>query len=137
MESTDSSSIFIDKRMCWAACSIITTPYFLENRCRSSTFDLQNPQCPICQVALNGQDMITHIQQELDTIERSRHQYKYSTRRSNGQNKVSNHLLFIHKLIIIDYVYQTIIITFVFFRSRFSKKIQLIISTKHLRHVMK
>jgi hypothetical protein len=106
--------------MCWAACWTIETPFFfvisLESRSRSSTFDLQNPQCPICQVSLNGQDMMTHIQHELDTIERTRQQYKYATRRSshltNGQNKVSYHLLLIHKLIIIDYVYQTIIITF-------------------------
>lgn len=98
----------------------IETPFvfFLspENRCQSSTFDLQNPQCPICQVPLNGHDTITHIQQELDTIERRRQQSKYSTRRSshltNGNNKVSYHLLLIHKLIIIDYVYQTMIITF-------------------------
>jgi hypothetical protein len=58
--------------------------------------------------------MITHIQQELDTIERTRHQHKYSTRRlshlTNGNNKVSYHLLLIHKLIIIDYVYHTMII---------------------------
>jgi hypothetical protein len=42
--------------------------------------------------------MITHIQHELDTIERRRQQHKYSTRRSshltNGNNKVSYHLLF-------------------------------------------
>ncbi|CAF3820515.1 unnamed protein product [Rotaria sp. Silwood1] len=63
---------------------------YSENRCRSSTYDLQNPQCPICQISLNGQDMITHIQHELDTIERTRQQYKYSIRRSshltNGNN---------------------------------------------------
>ncbi|CAF0823373.1 unnamed protein product [Adineta steineri] len=46
-----------------------------DHRCRSSTIDLQNPQCPICQVSLNGQDMITHVQHELDLIER-RQQYK-------------------------------------------------------------
>ncbi|CAF5188071.1 unnamed protein product, partial [Rotaria magnacalcarata] len=40
------------------------------NRCRSSTIDLQNPQCPICQVSLNAQDLITHVQHELDTIKR-------------------------------------------------------------------
>ncbi|CAF4965720.1 unnamed protein product, partial [Rotaria socialis] len=62
------------------------------SRCRSSTYDLQNPQCPICQISLNGQDMMTHIQQELDTIERTRQQHKYSIRRSshltNGNNKI-------------------------------------------------
>jgi hypothetical protein len=73
---------------------IIPFIYSIENRCRSSNYDLQNPQCPICQVALNGQDMIPHIQHELDTIERTRQQHKYSTRRStahltNGNNKVS------------------------------------------------
>ncbi|CAF3814931.1 unnamed protein product [Rotaria magnacalcarata] len=41
-----------------------------DNRCRSSTIDLQNPQCPICQVSLNAQDLITHVQHELDTIKR-------------------------------------------------------------------
>ena len=50
--------------------------------------------------------MITHIQQELDTIERTRQQTKYSTRRSshltNGTSKVSSHLLLIHKLIILS-----------------------------------
>lgn len=69
----------------------------LENRCRSSTYDLQNPQCPICQVPLNGQDLSTHIQHELDHIERNRQQSKYSTRRSthltNNPSKVSSHLL--------------------------------------------
>jgi hypothetical protein len=65
--------------------------------------------------------MMTHIQHELDMIERTRHQHKYSTRRSshltNGTSKVCYHLLLIHKLIIIDYVYQTIIITFFFLDS--------------------
>ncbi len=50
--------------------------------------------------------MIIHIQHELDTIERTRQQSKYSTRRSahltNGTSKVSYHLLLIHKLIIIS-----------------------------------
>ncbi|CAF1076381.1 unnamed protein product [Adineta ricciae] len=55
---------------------------YSENRCRSSTYDLQNPQCPICQVPLNGKDLSTHIQHELDHIERNRQQSKYSTRRS-------------------------------------------------------
>ena len=51
--------------------------YFsLDNRCRSSTIDLQNPQCPVCQLPLNGQDIITHVQHEID-----RQQYKY--RRGN------------------------------------------------------
>ncbi len=90
--------------------------FSLENRCRSSAFDIQNPQCPICQVSLNGQDMMTHIQHELDIIERTRQHNKYSTRRSthltNGTSKVCYHLLLRHKLIIIDYVYQTIIIIF-------------------------
>jgi hypothetical protein len=66
--------------------------------------------------------MITHVQHELDTIERTRQQYKYSTRRSshltNGNTKVSYHLFLIHKLIIIDYVYQTMIITFFLDSSR-------------------
>ncbi|CAF2836042.1 unnamed protein product [Rotaria sp. Silwood2] len=53
-----------------------------DNRCRSSTIDLQNPQCPICQVSLNGQDLITHVQQELDSIKR-RQQYK-----SKRENKI-------------------------------------------------
>ncbi|CAF1082628.1 unnamed protein product [Rotaria sordida] len=51
-----------------------------DNRCRSSTIDLQNPQCPICQISLNGQDLITHVQHELDSIKR-RQQYK--TKREN------------------------------------------------------
>jgi hypothetical protein len=46
--------------------------------------------------------MMTHIQHELETIERTtshhiRQQYKYSTRRShltNGNNKVSYHLFY-------------------------------------------
>lgn len=66
---------------------------YSENRCRSSTFDLQNPQCPICQTSLNSQEMHTHIQQELDTIERTRQQQKYSLKRSsihlnNGNTKI-------------------------------------------------
>jgi hypothetical protein len=86
--------------------------------------------------------MITHIQHELDTIERTRQHHKYSTRRSsshltNGNNKVSDHLLLRHKLIIINNVYQTMIITSSFYSTRFFKKIQLIISIKHLRHDMK
>ncbi len=45
-------------------------------------------------MSLNGQDMIPHIQHELDTLERTRQQHRYSTRRSaahlsNGNNKVS------------------------------------------------
>ncbi|CAF1052188.1 unnamed protein product [Adineta ricciae] len=47
---------------------------FLDIRCRSSTIDLQNPQCPICQVSLNGQDMLTHVQHELESIERRQQQ---------------------------------------------------------------
>ena len=82
---------------------------FLENRCRSSAFDLQNPQCPICQVSLNGQDMLTHIQHELDAIERNRQQQRYSMRRSshlpNPHHKVCDHLFERSKLIIIDCVY--------------------------------
>ena len=114
----------------------------LENRCRSSTFDLQNPQCPICQVALNSQDMITHIQQELDTIERTRQQTKYSSRRSsshltNGNNKVSYHLFLRHKLIIILRCLSDNTHYYFLIYSRFYKKIPLIISIKHLRHVMK
>lgn len=81
----------------------------LENRCRSSTIDLQNPQCPICQVSLNGQDMFTHIQHELDTIERNRQQQRYSMRRSthlaNTHHKVCHHLFERYKFIFIDCVY--------------------------------
>ncbi|CAF1048939.1 unnamed protein product, partial [Adineta ricciae] len=63
------------------------------NRCRSSTYDLQNPQCPICQVSLNGQDLSTHIQHELDHIERNRQQAKYSTRRSTHLTNNSSKIL--------------------------------------------
>ena len=92
------------------------TVFFLssspENRCQSSTIDLQNPQCPICQVPLNGQDMHTHVQQELDTIERNRQQQRYSMRRSshlaNPHHKVCHHLFERYKLIIIDCVYTRI-----------------------------
>ncbi len=57
--------------------------YCLDYRSRSSTIDLQNPQCPICQVSFNGQEMITHVQQELDTIERRQY---IKTKRENKVN---------------------------------------------------
>ncbi|CAF4827082.1 unnamed protein product [Rotaria sp. Silwood1] len=60
-----------------------------DNRCRSSTIDLQNPQCPICQVSLNGQDLITHVQQELDTIKR-RQQYKIKRENKIFQDNNNN-----------------------------------------------
>ncbi len=90
---------------------------FVDNRCRSSTIDLQNPQCPICQVSLNGQDMITHVQHELDTIERRQ---RCKKKRENKVKIIRN--IFLKLFIIIS--------------SRFFKII-IIISIKHLKHDMK
>lgn len=54
----------------WNLSHLLLLLFFQEHRCRSSTIDLQNPQCPICQLSFNGQEMITHVQHELDAIQR-------------------------------------------------------------------
>ncbi|UJR15002.1 hypothetical protein I4U23_001979 [Adineta vaga] len=61
-----------------------------DHRCRSSTIDLQNPQCPICQISLNGQDMITHIQHELETMERRQQKSKCGNKilHDNNNNNI-------------------------------------------------
>lgn len=69
----------------------------IDNRCRSSNFDLHNPQCPICQVSLTGQEMITHVQHELDTIQRRQAKLKreQQVNYSLSKKKQRNHYFFI------------------------------------------
>lgn len=63
---------------------------YSDSRCRSSNFDLNNPQCPICQVSLTGQEMITHVQQELDTIQRRQMKLKRENQilQDNNNNNI-------------------------------------------------
>ncbi|CAF3593005.1 unnamed protein product [Adineta steineri] len=100
-----------------------------DSRCRSSAYDLQNPQCPICRVSLNGQDMITHIQQELDTIERTRQQTKYSTRRSSHLINSTNKILQENTINNIDQTFKTRYETYIRVRTsrqqRLNAKLQL------------
>ncbi|CAF2060914.1 unnamed protein product [Rotaria magnacalcarata] len=102
---------------------------YSESRCRSSTYDLQNPQCPICQISLNGQDMMTHIQQELDTIERTRQQHKYSIRRSSHLTNGNNKILQENTINNIDQTFKTRYETYIRVRTsrqqRLSAKLQL------------
>ena len=111
----------------------------LESRCRSSLVDLQNPHCPICQISLSSQEMLPHIQQELDILERTTRQMSKSSARHshlpNGQQKVSSHRVINRSLCSMFITEGSSILSVS--SSRFSKKIPLIISIKHLRHVMK
>ena len=96
------------KKSCRQACRTTLTPAIsnrsvlfvsLESRCRSSAVDLQNPHCPICQISLSSQEMLAHIQQELDILERTTRQMSKSSARhshpANGHQKVSSHLQFL------------------------------------------
>ncbi|CAF0838738.1 unnamed protein product, partial [Didymodactylos carnosus] len=62
------------------------------NRCRSA-FDLHNPLCPICNVSLHSSDIATHIQLELEAMERCARHSKYRTNSNGGDHHLPNKVL--------------------------------------------